>query len=87
MPEETKNTVPQGWKDVQLNSTLPLDALVGFLNVVNQRLVVLEDHMVIDGKTVTTIYHEQAEAEMKAQAEAAAAAAAQKPTDDTPKGE
>ena len=49
-----------------------LSVLVNFMNVLNQRLVRLEDQSVIDfessKKTLTEIYRIQAEREMEAQA-------------------
>ena len=64
----------QGWADVQLGADMPLNALVQFLNVLNQRLVTLEDHVVLTGpegqqKTITEIYREQAIAEQAALAQ------------------
>ena len=64
----------QGWADVQLSADMPLNALVQFLNVLNQRLVTLEDHVVLTGpegqqKTITEIYREQAIAEQAALAQ------------------
>lgn len=34
---------PEGWKDVVLHPDMPLSALVHFLNILNQRLVEVED--------------------------------------------
>ena len=51
---------------------MPLSVLVNFRNVLNQRLVTIEDQTVIDfegsKKTLTEIYRSQAEREMEAQA-------------------
>ena len=65
------------WKDVQIVPELPLITIMNFLNVLNQRLVTLENVVVIpDGKgkmiNVTDYYAMQAEEELKARAEAAA---------------
>ena len=67
----------QGWKDVQIVPEIPLLTIMNFLYVLNQRLVTLENVVVIpDGKgkmiNVTDYYAMQAEAELKARAEAAA---------------
>ena len=67
----------QGWKDVQIVPELPLITIMNFLNVLNQRLVTLENVVVInDGKekmiNVTYYYAMQAEEKLKARAEAAA---------------
>lgn len=67
----------QGWKDVQIVPELPLITIMNFLNVLNQRLVTLENVVVVpdgNGKmiNVTDYYAMQAEEELKARAEAAA---------------
>ena len=67
----------QGWKDVQIVPELPLVTIMNFLNVLNQRLVTLENVVVVpdgNGKmiNVTDYYAMQAEEELKARAEAAA---------------
>lgn len=71
---KTENNQPQGWKDVQIVPDMPLNALLGFLNVLNQRLCTLEDLTLVDGPagkkiTLTEAYAIQAE-EVKAQYEA-----------------
>lgn len=46
MAEEVKQTeqpVIRGWKDVALSENMPLNVLVNFFNVLNQRLVTLEN--------------------------------------------
>ena len=62
----------QGWTDVIITPDMPLSVLVNFMNVLNQRLVTIEDQTVIDfegsKKTLTEIYRIQAEREMDAQA-------------------
>ena len=62
----------QGWADVIITPDMPLSVLVNFMNVLNQRLVTIEDQTVIDfegsTKTLTEIYRIQAEREMEAQA-------------------
>lgn len=67
----------QGWKDVQLTSQMPVDALVQFLNILNQRLVAIEDRTMIDGPdgtpiSLTQAYEIQTKAEMERQAAEAA---------------
>lgn len=67
--EEKKS---QGWTDVVITPDMPLSVLVNFMNVLNQRLVTIEDQTVIDfegsKKTLTEIYRIQAEREIEAQA-------------------
>jgi len=67
--------VIQGWKDVQITPDMPLNVLVNFMNVLNQRLVALEDNVQVpfDNKMVslTELYAIQAEAERKAMEEQA----------------
>ena len=74
--EENKQ-LTNTWRDVQLTPEMSVYLLVDFLNVLNQRLVTLENVVVIpDGKgkmiNVTDYYAMQAEEELKARAEAAA---------------
>ena len=57
-----KNKV-QGWKDVQITPDMPLTVLVHFFNVLNQRLVTIEDNLKLGDKSLTQIYAEQAEKE------------------------
>lgn len=38
---------PQGWKDVRITESMPLGAAINFLNVLNQRLSVVEDNVKI----------------------------------------
>ena len=71
---DEKQTI-QGWKDIQITPDMPLSVLVNFMNVLNQRLVALEDHVQVpfDNKMVslTELYAIQAEAERKAMEEQA----------------
>ncbi len=60
MTEERKI---QGWRDVQITPDMPLGAIVHFANILNQRLVAIEDILKVDSKTLTEIYAEQAEQE------------------------
>ena len=76
MEQENKQEL-QGWKDVQLNPEMSVSMLVGFLNVLNQRLVTLENLITIpdgEGKMInlTDYYARQAQAEIDAQAQAKA---------------
>ena len=67
MSEERKIN---GWRDIQLTPEMPLSVLVNFLNVLNQRLVAIEDQVVIDfegsKKTLTEVYRIQSEREAEA---------------------
>ena len=74
--EMNQNVQPQGWKDVQITPDMALSMIVGFMNVLNQRLATVENIVSVptdDGKMVslTDYYAEQAAAEMAAQAEQA----------------
>ena len=74
--EMNQNVQPQGWKDVQITPDMALSMIVGFMNVLNQRLATVENIVTvpdIDGKSrsLTEIYAKQAEAEMAAQAKQA----------------
>jgi len=68
MSEEKR---PQGWADVQITPEMPLVVLVNFMNVLNQRLVQVENvtqipngnHMI----TLTEFYRIQSEEAQKAQ--------------------
>lgn len=91
MPNENKNIninpndagaeqkIPSGWKDVVISADMPLSVLINFLNVVNQRLVVLENNTFMEldqpaesGETkkvrmsVTDFYQLQAELQRQA---------------------
>ena len=61
-PQEQRQ--PQGWKDVNIVPDMPLAAIVHFLNILNQRLCNIEDHLVVtqeDGTqlSLTEIYKSQ----------------------------
>ena len=80
--EKEQELQVQGWKDVQITPDMPASALVQFLNVLNQRLVAVEDNVITkndNGKPVslTDLYAEQARAELAAR-QAAAEEEAQK---------
>lgn len=71
--EQQQQSEIQGWKDVQLTSQMPVDALVQFLNILNQRLVAIEDRTMIDGPdgspiSLTKAYEIQTKAELEKQA-------------------
>lgn len=62
----------QGWGDVQINSNMSLDMLVNFLNILNQRLVTVENFVTIPdqkGKmiSITDFYQQQAQQAQEAQ--------------------
>ena len=58
----------QGWKDVVLDGNSPLGMLIDFLNVLNSRLVAIEDNTFIDYEgekiSLTEMYKREAEAEL-----------------------
>ena len=62
----------QGWADVIITPDMPLSVLVNFMNVLNQRLVKIEDQTVIDfegsKKTLTEMYRILTERDKEAQA-------------------
>lgn len=63
---------PQGWKDVVITPDMPLNAIVQFLNVLNQRLCGIEDTVVIvlptgEEVSITKAYELQAEMEKQTQ--------------------
>ena len=64
----------QGWGDVQINSNMSLDMLVNFVNILNQRLVTVENFVTIPdqkGKmvSITDFYQQQAQQAQEAQAQ------------------
>lgn len=68
--EEQKNInnqQPRGWADVVITPDRPLNDIVYFANVLNQRLCALEDVTTLpNGKTLTKHYQEEAAAEKTA---------------------
>jgi len=71
MDEEKK---VNGWRDVQITAQMPLDVIVNFFNVLNQRLCALEDVTTTigpNGKAIslTDLYALQAEEALRQQAE------------------
>lgn len=82
--EKEQELQVQGWKDVQITPDMPASALVQFLNVLNQRLVAVEDNVITkndNGKPVslTDLYAEQAKVELAARQAAAEKAEAEQP--------
>lgn len=76
MPETEENKVT-GWAQVNITPDMPLGLIVNFLNVLNQRLVTIENVVTVqgpDGKmmSLTDLYALQSEEEAKRAAEAAA---------------
>lgn len=49
--QEQEVKEPQGWKDVRITESMPLGAVINFLNVLNQRLAVAEDNITIKTET------------------------------------
>ena len=41
--EKNQNVQPQGWKDVEITPDMSLSMIVGFMNVLNQRLATVEN--------------------------------------------
>ena len=67
MPEEKKIT---GWAQVNITPDMPLGLIVNFLNVLNQRLVTIENVVTVqgpDGKMIslTDLYALQSKEEAK----------------------
>lgn len=65
--QQQQSTAPQSWKDINLGPDTPVSVLISFINVLNQRLCLLEDHVSIkldDGRvvTVTELFKLQEEA-------------------------
>ena len=72
--EENKMEQPkmQSWRDVRITSQMPLDAIVDFCNVLNQRLCSIEDLLKVKGedgseKSLTEIYQEDIKKQIEAQ--------------------
>ena len=63
--EKNQNVQPQGWKDVEITPDMSLSMIVGFMNVLNQRLATVENIVSVptDGKMIslTDYYAKQAE--------------------------
>ncbi len=77
MAEEERKI--SGWKDVQITTDMPLNIIVNFCNVLNQRLCALEDVTTTigpNGKAIslTDLYALQAEEAARQQEQAAAQA-------------
>lgn len=77
--QQPQQQEPQGWNDVQLNPGMPVAALIEFLNVLNSRLVNIEDNFVFKHEdremTLTEFYAIEAKKQMKQAQEQAQAKA------------
>lgn len=56
--EENKQQTPQfnGWKDAKIDNNMPIQGIVEFLNIINQRLILIEDQLTIkvgEGQNIT----------------------------------
>lgn len=65
---------PQSWAEVVISSGLSLEAIVEFLNVLNQRLCTIEDNLSVEMQngeklSITEIYRIQAEQAEQAKGE------------------
>lgn len=56
-----QNQEPKGWADVMITPDMPLNAIVHFANILNQRLCNIENNMIVNGKTLTETYKEMPE--------------------------
>ncbi len=47
--EDNKQQMPQfnGWKDAKIDGNMPIEGLIQFLNILNQRLILIEDQLTI----------------------------------------
>jgi len=74
MADNNEQKQIQGWRDVQITLDMPLSVIVNFVNVLNQRLVALEDitQVPFGNKmiTLTELYRLQAEEQAAAAAKA-----------------
>ena len=56
--EENKQQTPQfnGWKDAKIDTNMPIQGIVELLNIMNQRLILIEDQLTIkvgEGQNIT----------------------------------
>lgn len=56
--EENKQQTPQfnGWKDAKIDTNMPIQGIVELLNIINQRLILIEDQLTIkvgEGQNIT----------------------------------
>lgn len=69
MAENSNQQEINGWADVKISSEMPINMVVNFLNVLNQRLVEIENVLKVqyEGQeiTLTEFYRIQAEAEQE----------------------
>jgi hypothetical protein len=73
MSEEAKKS--RGWSTVDINDNLSVKQIISFLNILNNRLVALEDNVTVRDRagkivSVSDYYEEQVEEQQKAQIEA-----------------
>lgn len=76
MPEKEQMQEKQinGWKDVQITENMPLNVIVNFMNVLNQRLCEIENVVTVAGPngkmiSLTDLYAIQAAEAQKQMAE------------------
>ena len=77
MDKENTKQMPNGWRDVKITEEMPLGYFVALFNILNQRLVNLEDLVTIkdkEGKEVSLseVYAAEAKAQMEAEMKKAA---------------
>ena len=74
MENQNNNQIP-GWRDININDNLPINALINLLSIINQRLATVEDNTFIKQQdnrmlSLTEIYAIQTMQEQAAAAEA-----------------
>ena len=70
MENQTKEI--KGWEDIHIDLNTPLGMVIDMINVLNQRLVTIENMVKTDeGITLTETYRKQAEEEYKRRLEEA----------------
>ena len=65
MENNEQNKVPHTWADVEITPEMPLGMLINFMNILNQRLVNIENNADIEfnGETITlTEYYRRLDA-------------------------
>lgn len=65
MENNEQNKVPHTWADVEITPEMPLGMLINFINILNQRLVNIENNADIEfnGETMTlTEYYRRLDA-------------------------
>lgn len=75
--EDNKALNIKGWKDIQIDLSSPLGMVIDMVNILNQRLVDIEDNIIVDYNgehiSLTEVYRKQAEEEYKKRQEAQSA--------------